>query len=260
MHPILALSALATLAAAIPTDASTPTTFSPLLHPRGACQSRYTTHDYCHWFCSDCNRGSGKDWGCIQLICVEGCKAAVGYDNGGECKSHWNDGGTWAYKCTHGSGGTFVELYCSWFDENLNLMGKVVKGSYRCVGEHTAPSTPKQPSTSTELPGEGEGLKGLSASAKAAIGVGAAVGALAISGLVLWGVLPKRKRAGPSAPPDSGEPELEGTEVSKPELATGKMEPEMDGNEIPGELGSPEREDSPAENEAVEEIAELGCE
>jgi hypothetical protein len=51
--------------------------------------------------------GSGRDLGCIPLICIEGCKAAVGYDNGSECKSHWNDGKTWAFMCTHGSGSAF---------------------------------------------------------------------------------------------------------------------------------------------------------
>ncbi|KAK0610876.1 hypothetical protein B0T14DRAFT_500078 [Immersiella caudata] len=124
MHPILALTTLAGLATALPATGTTPTAaLSPVIHPRGACQSRYTTHDYCHWFCSDCTRGGGRDWGCIQLICVEGCKAAIGYDNGGECKSHWNDGGTWAFKCTHGSDGTFGMSRWKMKEMGLNCWG-----------------------------------------------------------------------------------------------------------------------------------------
>lgn len=107
MHPILVLT-ITTLATAFPTEGAPSTSNSPpTLTKRGSCQSRYTTNNYCHWFCSDCTPGGPGDLGCIGFLCVDGCKAAVGYDNGGECTSHWNDGNTWAFKCTHGSSGTF---------------------------------------------------------------------------------------------------------------------------------------------------------
>jgi hypothetical protein len=121
MRAVLALTSLAVLATALPETHLN--TAHPSLNRRDSCQSRYTTHDYCHWFCSDCSPGSGKDLGCQPLICVEGCKAAVGYDNGGECRSHWNDGHTWAFKCTHGSGGTFGMSRWKMKEMGLNCWG-----------------------------------------------------------------------------------------------------------------------------------------
>ncbi|KAK0745532.1 hypothetical protein B0T18DRAFT_390139 [Schizothecium vesticola] len=93
---------------------------------------------------------------------------------------------------------------CSWFDAHLR--DKIVKGSYTCVGNHTY--TPRRPSTSTELPPDGmeapggpggEDGGGPSTAAKAGIGAGAAVGALALIGLGVWGFLRWRRKKGDGA-------------------------------------------------------------
>jgi hypothetical protein len=140
---------------------------------------------------------------------------------------------------------------CSWFDAHLR--DKIVKGSYTCVGNHTY--TPRRPSTSSELPPDdmaapgGPGTEdggGLTTAAKAGIGAGAAVGALALLGLGVWGFLRWRRKQGdgvrgflpwgrkkvdPSDPTDkpeldgSGKPlaEKDGVEVDRKDVPVGKL-------------------------------------
>ena len=106
MRAAFVVAGLATLAAALPAVDNP----EHALEPRGACKTKYTTGDYCGWFCSDCNsprrpRLGGIDIGCVGALCISGCQTAIGYD--GQCTSHWNDGSTWAFKCSHSSSGTY---------------------------------------------------------------------------------------------------------------------------------------------------------
>jgi len=93
---------------------------------------------------------------------------------------------------------------CSWFEENLP--GKVVKGKFTCIGNHTKPLTPRVPSTptdvsqlisplatATEVP---DGRGGPSTAAKAGIGTGVTAVGLALIGMGLWIFRLQRRRSG----------------------------------------------------------------
>jgi hypothetical protein len=118
---------------------------------------------------------------------------------------------------------------CSWFDDNF--LNKVVKGSYLCSGNHTRPSTPRRPSTPTDvaeldkwLAGGGTGNSdkeeqgssgdgGPSTGAKAGIGAGVGAGVLVLGGvgvlLFLRGRRGKKEEADAAPDPGaSGTPEL----------------------------------------------------
>ncbi|KAF4442807.1 hypothetical protein F53441_11635 [Fusarium austroafricanum] len=84
-----------------------------------------------------------------------------------------------------------TSMDCSWFDEHL--FNGIVKGTYKCVGNHTKPSTERKPSTPTDLADLEDGASdqegprsekkgGLPTGAKA--GIGAGVG---VAGLILLG-------------------------------------------------------------------------
>ena len=84
---ILALAATPTvIAAAIggPADVAAVT-----ILPRGTCPKELTNYNHCVNYCQSCIAN------CWHTLCVDGCMAAVK----GKCTSHWNDGGTWAYRC-----------------------------------------------------------------------------------------------------------------------------------------------------------------
>lgn len=158
---------------------------------------------------------------------------------------------------------------CTWFDDNFK--GKVVKGQYTCIGNSTYPPTPRRPSTPTTLPGTespredetesppSEGNKGPSTGAKAGIGVGAAVGGLALIGMGAWAfaLLKRRRAVDPPSAEDIGKPELDGDEKKEGFKTT------VVDDETPKELGtdgerreledgsSPKGEDVAADREAV---------
>ena len=154
---------------------------------------------------------------------------------------------------------------CSWFDAHLR--DKVVKGSYTCVGNHTY--TPRRPSTSTELPPDalaapgGPGTEdggGLTTAAKAGIGAGAAVGALALIGFGVWGFLRwRQKKVGPPGPTNkpeldgAGKPlaEKDGAEVVKKDEPVGKLPAVREEDGGSGD-GSPAARNLNADGEVVD--------
>ncbi|KAF7541535.1 hypothetical protein G7Z17_g11945 [Cylindrodendrum hubeiense] len=106
---------------------------------------------------------------------------------------------------------------CSWFDEHF--LNNIVKGTYKCVGNHTKPSVERKPSTPTdeaqleawesgnggdseesddepkkESTGGGKSSGGLSTGAKAGIGAGVAVAVLVALGLGAWLFIHKRRK------------------------------------------------------------------
>lgn len=107
MRATIPLAWLITLGAALPTTSDVANPLANPLTPRaGKCDTTYKTGDYCEWFCSDCKgTKSPKSVGCVNGLCVSGCMTAIGYN--GYCTSHWNDGNTWAFKCTDSSSGTW---------------------------------------------------------------------------------------------------------------------------------------------------------
>lgn len=129
---------------------------------------------------------------------------------------------------------------CSWFDDNL--FQKVIKGSYRCEGNHTRPAVPRSPSTPTvedpptvkgdgdeadsdegkQVDGSGEGL---STGAKAGIGAGAGLGGLIVVAgfFFFWRNKTKDKGAlagsgGMGEGGGGGLPEADGNALPPPEL------------------------------------------
>lgn len=137
---------------------------------------------------------------------------------------------------------------CSWFDQNF--FQKIVKGSYQCTGNHTAPALPRKPSTPTSLDeledpdGGGRGGGGgptngtesagtadggLSPGAKAGTGVGAAVGAIVLLGLrgvYLW----KKKKKQSVAPMPEAQPgdQLDKSKLGVTAVAKGHVKAEGD--------------------------------
>ncbi|KAM0433544.1 hypothetical protein ACHAPT_004424 [Fusarium lateritium] len=131
---------------------------------------------------------------------------------------------------------------CSWFDEHF--LNSVVKGSYKCVGNHTKPETERKPSTPTdeaqleawgsgkdsddgigdkESSSSNDGSNGgdgeaLSTGAKAGIGVGVSIVALALA-LGAW-LLYRKKKA------------QEGSQEA-PNADSGFQKAELDGNSKP---------------------------
>ncbi|RMJ07750.1 hypothetical protein CDV36_012637 [Fusarium kuroshium] len=135
---------------------------------------------------------------------------------------------------------------CSWFDEHF--LNNIVKGSYKCVGNHTKPATERKPSTPTDeaqleawgsgkdggndsgddsgdeegssskSSSNGSGGGGLSTGAKAGIGVGVSVVALA---LILGAWLLYRKKKAQKTPEEATNA---GSEFQKAEL-DGSSEP-----------------------------------
>ncbi|KAK5652017.1 hypothetical protein OQA88_10920 [Cercophora sp. LCS_1] len=115
------------------------------------------------------------------------------------------------------------DMDCSWFDDRFP--GKIVKGTYRCTGNHTHPAVERRPSTAThvedvedvggEVQREGDTESGgLSTGAKAGIGVGAAVGGLVVLALGVWVFLKRREKKVEEAGDESGKPEMDGTGVA----------------------------------------------
>lgn len=143
-----------------------------------------------------------------------------------------------------------TSMDCSWFDDHFPR--KVVKGLYTCIGKHTHPPTPRRPSTSTSLP-ESSNQEvesgGLLTAAKAGIGVGAAVGGVALMGLGVWVFLRIRQRKedpGTAGPLQVGKPELEG--VGKPGIV--KIDAEVDGRGVDiGELPTSTSEEATPRSE-----------
>ena len=90
---------------------------------------------------------------------------------------------------------------CSWFDENL--FQKAVQGSYQCVGNHTKPAQPRQPSTpSNNADASPENHAGVS---KIGIGVGVGLGAIVlIAAVIVLNFFMKRRK---SQSPPIEEPE-----------------------------------------------------
>ncbi|RSL52933.1 hypothetical protein CEP53_007913 [Fusarium sp. AF-6] len=135
---------------------------------------------------------------------------------------------------------------CSWFDEHF--LNNIVKGSYKCVGNHTKPATERKPSTPTDeaqleawgsgkdggndsgddsgdeegasskSSSNGSGGGGLSTGAKAGIGVGVSIVALA---LILGAWLLYRKKKAQKVPEEATNA---GSEFQKAEL-DGSSEP-----------------------------------
>ncbi|KAK0708696.1 hypothetical protein B0H67DRAFT_590944 [Lasiosphaeris hirsuta] len=116
------------------------------------------------------------------------------------------------------------DMDCSWFD--ANFFQKVVKGSYRCEGNHTEPAVPRRPTWGGSTgstdggtgPGDGDGgggAGGLSVGAKAGIGVGAGLSgaiALVLAALFFWR---KKKQGGRGNAGPSGDGEHALSEVQE---------------------------------------------
>ncbi|RSL47095.1 hypothetical protein CEP54_013559 [Fusarium duplospermum] len=174
---------------------------------------------------------------------------------------------------------------CSWFDEHF--LNNIVKGSYKCVGNHTKPETERKPSTPTDeaqleawgsgkdsgsdsggntgdedgstskSSSNGSGGGGLSTGAKAGIAVGVSVVGLA---LILGAWLLYRKKKAQKAPvepsnADSGfqKAELDGSSKTTP-VDIDKEESKMDVTETvqAGELPDSGKVELPAKSARVE--------
>jgi hypothetical protein len=149
---------------------------------------------------------------------------------------------------------------CSWFDDNF--FQKVVKGSYRCVGNHTKPDTEPGPSTGPppsdstgsgdvgdEKPGGSDETSnaGLSTGAKAGIGAGVGVAALVIIAAIAFFLWKRKKQQSQQKQamtdvPGTGKPELDATPV---EVAKGGAQ----------DSGSPETSDDKSPDLAVSELS-----
>ncbi|KAF5710850.1 Sps2p-like sporulation-specific protein [Fusarium globosum] len=112
---------------------------------------------------------------------------------------------------------------CSWFDEHF--LNTIVQGSYKCVGNHTKPTTERKPSTPTDeadledqgskqggssSSGSSEGSSsgsngGLSTGAKAGIGAGVGVAGLILLGLGAGFLIGKKAKRPPGAVPHTTE-------------------------------------------------------